>query len=304
MAPDQGGATRRLTDEKPPHRKERRKDPTMTAAETYAARIDAANAQRARSRNQPATPDPWGAVAARFRFDPRRELGANLAAIASFVQPEDVLIDVGGGSGRVSLPLALRCRETINIEPSPGMKAMFESLAAEADITRASVVQANWLEAAGIQGDVVFCADVTYFVRDIVPFITKLQAAARHRVILTVWSVPPPNRRASLFRLFHREAQEWAPGYRELLAVLWDMDILPDVRVLPEPPWWDTEVPVTHEQAVELALQSVRSRPQDQERMRDLVETHFQTLFASESDGLHPLWRADARELLITWETR
>lgn len=276
----------------------------MTAAQTYAARIDAVNAQRARIRGQPDAPDSWGTVASFFRFDPLRKLDANLEVIASFVRPEDVLIDVGGGAGRVSLPLAWRCLETINIEPSPGMKAVFESLAAEAGITRASVVQANWLEAEGIQGDVVVCADVTYFVRDIVPFIARLQAAARRRVILTVWSVPPRNRRAALFRLIYGEEQAWAPGYRELLAVLWDMDILPDVRALPEPPWWDTEVPVTPDQAVELALQSEWLQPPDQERVRALVNTHFQALFASDSEGLHPLWRADARELLITWETR
>ena len=275
----------------------------MTAAKTYAARIDAVNAQRARFRGQETVYDPWGAAAPLFRFDPLRELDANLDAIASFVQPEDVLVDVGGGAGRVSLPMAWRCQETITVEPSPGMKAVFESLAAESGITRASVVQANWLEADGIQGDVVVCADVTYFVRDIVPFIAKLQAAARRRVILTVWSVPPPNRRAALFRLCYEEEQEWAPGYRELLAVLWDMGVLPDVRVLPEPPWWDTEVPATPEQGVELALQSHWLQPQDRERVRALVEAHFQALFDSDSDGFHPLWRADARELLITWET-
>ena len=276
----------------------------MTAAETYAARIGAVNAQRARIRGQSSTPDPWGAAATLFCFDPHRELDANLEAIASFIEPEDVLIDVGGGAGRVSLPLALRCRETINVEPSPGMKAMFETLATEAGITRASVVQANWLESEDIQGDVVFCADVTYFVSDIVPFITKLQGAAKRRVIFTAWSVPPPNRRASLFRLIYGETQEWAPGYRELLAVLWEMGVLPDVRVLPEPPWWDTEVPVTHEQAVELALQSHWLEPQDKDRVRALVETHFDSLFAWGSDGFRPLWRADARELLITWKTQ
>ena len=203
----------------------------MTAAQAYAARIDAVNAQQARVHGQQAPHDPWGAAAAIlalqeqspschaghdticswrtiFRFDPHRTLDANLEAIALFVEPEETLIDVGGGAGRIALPLALRCRETINIEPSPGMKAVFEALAAAAGIPRASVVQAHWLEAEGIEGDVVVCADVTYFVRDIVPFITKLQAAARHRVILTVWSVPPPNRRAPLYRLLYGEAQE------------------------------------------------------------------------------------------------
>ena len=106
----------------------------MTAAQAYAARIDAVNAQQARVQGQHAPHDPWGAAAAIFRFDPHRTLDANLEAIAFLVQPEETLIDVGGGAGRLSLPLALRCRETINIEPSPGMKAVFESLAAAAGI--------------------------------------------------------------------------------------------------------------------------------------------------------------------------
>jgi len=135
-----GWNAKRLSTRNSPHRKERGKDPTVTAAQTYAARIDAVNTQRVRIRDQETAPDPWGAAAALFRFDPLRELDANLDAIAAFVQPEDVLIDVGGGAGRVSLPLALRCCETITIEPSPGMKAVFESLAAEAGITTVIVV--------------------------------------------------------------------------------------------------------------------------------------------------------------------
>ncbi len=41
--------------------------------------------------------------------------------IASYVRPDDVVVDVGGGAGRVCLPLALQCKEVLNIEPSPGM---------------------------------------------------------------------------------------------------------------------------------------------------------------------------------------
>src|SRR5438105_15496105 len=70
----------------------------MTAAETYAARIDARRAQRARLHGAPPPDDPWaGPVAQRFRADPHRPLDANLAVLASYTQPEDVLLDVGGG---------------------------------------------------------------------------------------------------------------------------------------------------------------------------------------------------------------
>ena len=94
--------------------------------------------------------------------------------------------------------------------------------------------------ATGLTGDVVLTCDVTYFVRDIVPFIEKMNGAARRRVIVLVWSEPPPNRGADLFRRVYGEPLAPMPGHRELLPVLWDMGILPDVHVLPDPTWWES----------------------------------------------------------------
>ena len=147
----------------------------MTAAETYAARIDAVRAQRARLHGARPPDDPWaGPIARRFRADPHRPLDANLAVLASHIRPEDVFLDVGGGAGRVALPMALRCREVITVDASPGMGAEFTAAAAEAGISNARFVHANWLEAEGVQGDVALTSNVTYFVREIVPFIEKL----------------------------------------------------------------------------------------------------------------------------------
>src|SRR6266446_9776660 len=174
----------------------------MTAAETYAARIDAVRAQRARLHGAPPPDDPWaGPVARRFRADPHRPLDANLAVLASYTRPEDVLLDVGGGAGRVALPLALRCREVIVVDASPGMGAEFAAAAAEAGIANARFIHANWLEAEGLQGDVALTANVTYFVREIGRFIAHLTTAARRRVMITVWSVANPNQSAPLFHL-------------------------------------------------------------------------------------------------------
>src|SRR2546429_7821736 len=165
----------------------------MTAAETYAACIAAVRAQRARLHGAPLQ-DPWGGpVARRFRYDPHRPLDANLAALASYLRPEAVLLEVGGGAGRVALPLALRCREVITVDASPGMGTEFTAAAAEAGIPNARFVHANWLETEGLQGDVALTANVTYFVREIGRFIEHLTAAARRRVMITVWSVANPN---------------------------------------------------------------------------------------------------------------
>ena len=94
----------------------------MTATETYAALIDAAHAQRARLHGEEAPGTRWDhEVAQRFRHDPHRNLDANLDIIAAYVEPQDVLIDVGGGAGRICLPMALRCREGIVVDMSEAM---------------------------------------------------------------------------------------------------------------------------------------------------------------------------------------
>jgi hypothetical protein len=276
----------------------------MNPTETYAAHLDAVRAQNARIYGPSPTGDSWGGAAARqFRFDPRRELDRNMAFIASYVRPDDVVVDVGGGAGRVGLPLALRCKDVFNIEPSPGMGAEFESLAQDAGITNASRVPTTLAEASGPRGDIAFTADVTYFVREIVDFIRQLEAAASRRVMITIWSEPPPNRRAKLFQLVYGEEQAALPGQAQLLPVLWDMGILPDVHVLPESPWWENERPPTREDAVKLVLEDRVIRPEDRDRAAPLIESHFDELFSPSEAGFVPQWRADMRELLITWET-
>src|SRR5262249_32202936 len=281
----------------------------MTAAETYAARIDAVRLQRARLHGAQPPDDPWaGPVARRFRADPHRPLDANLAVLASHIRAEDVFLDVGGGAGRVALPLALRCREGITVDASPGLGAEFAAAAAAACISNARFVHANWLEAAGLQGDVALTANVTYFVREIVPFITKLVSAARRRVMITVWSVASPNQNTAIFHLVYGEEPVAVPGYRELLPVLWELDILPDVHVLPGVPQvpggnMGARMPQTPEDAVQLALQGQWLGPQDHARARHLIEERFSKLFAPSPEGFRPLWRQEAREMLITWET-
>jgi hypothetical protein len=194
------------------------------------------------------------------------------------------------------------------VDASPGMGAEFTAAAAAAGIANARFVHANWLEAAGLQGDVALTSNVTYFVREIVPFITKLATAVRRRVMITVWSVGNPNQSAALFHLVYGEEPVAVPGYRELLPVLWEMDILPDVQVLPGVPPvpggpMGARMPQTPEDAVQLALQGQWLAPHDHARAHRLIEERFSELFAPNPEGFRPLWRQEAREMLITWET-
>lgn len=272
------------------------------AAERYRALVEAAVAQRERLR-APDGSKRWDRRAASFRLDPRREIDANLAALAAHVGPDDTLLDVGGGAGRVSLPIALRCREVINFDPSPGMRREFQESAAEAGITNARALSGSWPEdAGGVQADVVIAVNVIYFAADVVAFVEAMERAARKRVVIAGWSVPPPSHGARLYDLVYGEPLAPAPTYRELLPVLWEMGILPNVQVLPDqfPSRGRAD---TREGAIAMLLEVV-DRPSD-DRAAAIFEAHFDELFEPlAGGGFRSLWRPDPRELLVHWAPR
>jgi len=290
---------------------------TMTAAEAWAARIDALYAliDQVYVPLEEIAPEEMGAFFSDhplLRLDPRRELDSELTAVASYLRPEDVLVDVGGGSGRVGLPMALRCREVIHVDPSDP-QFFVEASAARAGISNVASVQAEWMQAEGVEGDVCLAANVLDLVRDVVPFIENLEAAARRRVIIVGLATIPF---LGMWRLLAGLHDETGPDYSSLglLPVLWEMGMLPDVSVLPfQPPadvWGFPAQPLpglmpprSREEAVERVLGfSYFGRLRDPEHARPLIEARFDDFFVRVRDGfiLGQPWTQ--RYILITWE--
>ena len=288
----------------------------MSAAATYAARVDAVLEQRTRLRGPQPPGDLFGTLPTNspmMRSNPRRALEPNLALIAEYVQPDDIILDVGGGAGRLSLPLALRCREVVNVDPSPAMLAGFEATAREADIANVRSVLGDWLEVEPPSGTVALVNHVTYLTREIVPFLQKLDATASRRVLVTVNSPPLPTRNRDLFRLLYGETEALMPGLPELVNVLWELGIEPDVRMLPDPGTILTPVP-GREAAIATTIARFPTEqwalwalgPELEGQLRTVLETHFDTLFTETERGYAATWIEpyNGREALITWEPR
>src|SRR5687768_15986181 len=101
--------------------------------------------------------------------------------------------------------------------------------ASRAGITNARAVEAFWLEADPPRGSFALVNHVTYFSRDIVAFVEKIERAGTRRVLVTVGTPQPPSSIRELFPLVYGEPEEIVPGHVELVNVLWEMGILPDV---------------------------------------------------------------------------
>lgn len=286
-----------------------------SASDRYTARVDAVLAQRTRLRGSQPVGDLFAGLPGDhplIKADPRRPLDPNLEIVASYVEPDDVIVDVGGGAGRVSLPLALRCREVVNIEPSAAMGAGFKANATQAGIANARVIEGDWSAVDPPVGTVGLVNHVTYLTREIRPFVDKLQRAGRRRILITVNNPPPPSWQRVLFQLVHGEAEKVVPGHVELMNVLWEMDILPDIRVLPLPAGRPIIPASTREAAISGVVERFRSDQWSfwplgealEQRLRSILETRFDELFAAGSDGFTPRWVTPGREILITWQPK
>lgn len=286
----------------------------MSAADDYAARVDAVLAQRTRLRG----PQPPGDLYADLPPDhpllatnPRRPPEPNLAILASCLVPEDVVIDVGGGAGRFGLPLALRCREVVNVDPSPTMRAAFQANAARAGIGNARVVPGDWLAVDPPRGSVALVNHVTYLTREIVAFVEQLERAAWRRVLLTVGCPPSPSANAAVFEVVAGEPAVVVPGHVELLAVLHELGIAPEVRTLPDL-MAHPRTAATREAAIADAVSLLRGHqwafwPLDralEEEARRRIEACFDDLFERTTEGYRSRWVARGRDVLITWEPR
>jgi SAM-dependent methyltransferase len=210
----------------------------MSAIEVWRQRVAAHHAQsrKIRAALGIAAVDRWEVVSPLFQANPRRTDDVEVNRLAREVTPAMTVLDVGGGAGRYALPLALCCQHVTVVEPSPSMGKSLRQIAAEAGIDNVSLVAKRWEDAEVNSADVVLSAHVIYMVEHIRAFVGKLVAHARKKVLMPTFMRPPMARYAPFWRSVHGEDRHELPGARELMQVLWEMDIYPHLEMFEPKP--------------------------------------------------------------------
>lgn len=242
--------------------------------------------------------DFWRPYARFFRLDPRRQDDPVLGVLLSILNPGDTALDVGGGAGRLALPMALKCRHVNVVEPSDSMISQLRESAAEAGIENVSVTKAVWEDAEADPADVVLCAHVVYGVTDIEPFIRKLEAHAKSLVALLSFIESPMNRISRFWQPVHGEERIDMPALPELVNALWEMGIYPDVQML------SPVMPDRFEDR-DVALGQLRNRlyvregsPEDA-RLRDVMKV----LLEDTEGGVSVRGVAPVRQGFLSWKS-
>ena len=173
----------------------------MSAVETWGEMVRVEHEQSDRMRGARPT-DHWTQYARQFKADPRRTDDELVERLRSRLQPDDTLLDVGAGGGRLALPLALSCRSVTAVEPSPSMCAVLRETAEENGID-VGVVEAEWADAQVEAADVILCSHVIYVIEDIGAFVSKINSHARRLVLMVVFQSAPQSQMYQLWEQVH-----------------------------------------------------------------------------------------------------
>lgn len=177
----------------------------------------------------------WDGRAERYAADVRLENPATdpfLRRLRRVTDSSSSVIDVGAGTGRYALALAAAVGHVTAVEPSAAMLAVLQRAARQLDVTNVSTIAARWEDTEVPAADVAFSSFVVSLVADAGPFLAKLDASARRRVLLYVGAYCGDALLDPLWRHFHDAPRAPGPSFLDALAVLRELGIDATVKVV------------------------------------------------------------------------
>jgi SAM-dependent methyltransferase len=169
--------------------------------------------------------DFYAPVSSLFVADPKRTGEPALDVLLASADPGETWLDIGAGAGRYALPLALRVKEVIAVEPSAGMRRALRTGMSEHGIGNLRVIAATWPEGLDELGelpaaDAALIAHVGYDIERIGPFLDAMEAATRDRCLAVLTDRSPASVADPFWPLVHDEARVALPALPDLVEVL------------------------------------------------------------------------------------
>jgi SAM-dependent methyltransferase len=190
----------------------------------WGARVRAHHEQSARVRETPEGGDFYAPVSRLFVADPRRTDDEVLNHLLALAHPSDTWLDIGAGAGRYALPLALRVREVIALDPSPGMLAALHEQAIEHGIANVRAIEGRWPVDPTLgpapTADVTLIAHLGYDVEAIGPFLDAMEAAAGRLCVAILADRQPSAPAHAFWPPVHGEARIELPALEDFIDVL------------------------------------------------------------------------------------
>jgi FkbM family methyltransferase len=147
--------------------------------------------------------------------------------------PESSVIEVGGGTGRIAIPIAKRVKQVTVVEPSLNMLTLLKENSKKQNVANISIINKAWEEVnVGVDVPVhdVALASFSLFMADIEGSLKKLTEVAKHRVY--IFSLASTWVEKDIQRLIYGGISPLElPDYLYIYHILHELDILPNVEI-------------------------------------------------------------------------
>lgn len=259
--------------------------------------VTADNAQVEALPDRPRPEDFYAPVAEQFRADPRRTNEPVLEHLRSLVRPDETWLDLGAGSGRYTLPIALLAHHVYAVEPSAGMRRVLAAGMAEHGINNIEVFDERWPARSECPvAGVGFISHISYDIAEIGPFLDELDAHASRMCVAVLFEQAPVAEFAPLWRPVHGEDRILLPGLREFVTLLFARGHVPGVKLFPSRRPTFESIEALHQAARRPTWVLPESEPDV--RLRQAVET-----MAVRVEGGFALSAKPRKLGVVTWES-
>jgi SAM-dependent methyltransferase len=188
------------------------------------------------------TSDYWARRAGRFAaFSRESHADPFLDKVLAHVDGQSTVLDVGAGAGRHTVPLARVARRVFAVEPSPAMASRLREWARDEGLANIELVEGTWPDMDVPACDVAVCSHVLYPIAEIEPFLRKLDGSARRCCFLWLHAEQIALESLGLWERFLGEPRAPQPTFRDVLPVLWQMGLRPNLEMSVVPESWSWE---------------------------------------------------------------
>lgn len=246
----------------------------------------------------------WDKMAEHYESSSSRNTENNIRDFMHLdIWPEDTILDIGAGNGRLSVPMASKGGFVTALDPSGGMLEMLEANMRKTGIKNYKMICSRW-EDISVPNDIgehdlVICSFALGFY-DLREALWKMDKAASRSVCL-FWFAGRKHDDGLVSYIADtkwQEANEKAsyPDYQYVINILHEMGIFADVNIETYEWKYPFESP---EEAVEKALREKKIDPADS----DTAYAYYLNRLEEDWDGSLFL-RTQADQAFIKWNKR
>ncbi|MFQ5779467.1 MAG: class I SAM-dependent methyltransferase [Nitrospiria bacterium] len=156
-----------------------------------------------------------------------------LDKVLKHISPKDVVLDIGAGTGTLTLPFAQKARSVLAIEPAKGMRRRLQQKISESGIANIKVLDTRW-EAAEITAryDLAFSSLTAYFFNDIQESIEKMMAVSKRILCLLLIAKDKRYPYEKIWSILKGRPYRPGPDYDLLVSLLEDLGVEPTVEII------------------------------------------------------------------------